>query len=71
MVDANHRGQGIAKIMGYAMNDVANSLGLKMFKSISPINAPSMAVTKSVCDINIVKTLDNGDLLVECIAKKK
>lgn len=70
MVDANHRGQGIAKEMGRAMNEVADVLGLKMFKSISPDNVASMAVTKSVCDINIVKTLDNGDLLVECFGKK-
>lgn len=70
MVDINHRGEGIAKVMGFAMNDVGDALGLKMLKSISPDNAASMAATKSVCDINILKTLDNGDLLVQCFSKK-
>ena len=69
MVDANHRGQGIAKEMGHAMNEVGNVLHLRMFKSISPNNVASMAATQSVCDINVVKTLDNGDQLVECFAK--
>ena len=69
MVDVNHRGQGIAKVMGYAMNDVATALGLRMFKSIAPDNVASMAATKSVCDIKIIKTLENGDYYLECFAK--
>lgn len=55
MVGIDHRGQGVAR-----------ELGLRMFKSISPENSTSMAVTKKVNDIKIIKTLDNGDMLIEC-----
>ncbi len=66
MVGIDYRGQGVAKEMGIAMNRVARELGLRMFKSISPENPASMAVTKKVNDIKIIKTLDNGDMLIEC-----
>ncbi len=69
MVGIDHRGQGVAREMGIAMNRVARELGLRMFKSISPENPASMAVTKKVNDIRIIKTLDNGDMLIECFEK--
>lgn len=69
MVGIDHRGQGVAREMGIAMNRVAKELGLRMFKSISPENPASMAVTKKVNDIRIIKTLDNGDMLIECFEK--
>ena len=69
MVGIDHRGQGVAREMGIAMNRVARELGLRMFKSISPENPASMAVTKKVNDIQIIKTLDNGDMLIECFEK--
>lgn len=70
MVGIGHRGQGVAREMGIAMNRVAKDLGLRMFKSISPENPASMAVTKKVNDIKIIKTLDNGDMLIECFEKE-
>ena len=69
MVGIDHRGQGVAREMGIAMNRVAKELGLRMYKSISPENPASMAVTKKVNDIKIIKTLDNGDMLIECFEK--
>ena len=69
MVGIDHRGQGVAREMGIAMNRVARELGLRMFKSISPENPASLAVTKKVNDIKIIKTLDNGDMLIECFKK--
>lgn len=69
MVGIDHRGMGVAKEMGVAMNRVAKELGLRMFKSIAPENPASMAVTKKVNDIKIIKTLDNGDMLIECFEK--
>lgn len=69
MVDANHRGKGLAKMMGAVLNRVGDTLGLKMYKSISPENIASMKVTQSVCDIEILKTLDNGDYLIRCMSK--
>ena len=69
IVGIDHRGQGVAREMGIAMNHVARELGLRMFKSISPENPASLAVTKKVNDIIIIKTLDNGDMLIECFEK--
>lgn len=69
MVDANHRGKGLAKMMGEMLNRVGDALGLKMYKSISPENIASMKVTQAVCDIEILKTLDNGDYLIKCMSK--
>ena len=69
MVGIDHRGMGVAGEMGVAMNRVAKELGLRMFKSISPENPASMAVTKKVNDIKIIKTLNNGDMLIECFEK--
>ena len=70
MVDHRQRGRGIGKLMGRAMNVVGDALGLRMYKSISPDNPSSLGVTKSVCDIRVLRTLDNGDMLVECFSKK-
>ena len=70
MVDSHWRGKGIAKIMGMGMNSVGMALGLKMYKSISPENVASMMATKSVCEIKVLRTLKNGDCLMECKAKK-
>lgn len=69
MVGIDHRRQGVARDMGFAMNRVAKELGLRMFKSISPENPASLAVTKKVNDIKIIKKLDNGDMLIECFEK--
>ena len=70
MVDCCNRGKGLAKIMGAGMNRVGDSLGLRMFKSISPENPASMKVTQAVCDTQIVRKLDNGDVLIKCMSKK-
>ena len=70
MVDAGHRGKGLAKIMGRGLNLVGDALELKMYKSISPYNQASMRVTQSVCDIEILKTLENGDYLIRCMSKE-
>lgn len=69
MVGIDYRGKGVAKEMGLAMNRIAKELNLRMFKSISPENPASLAVTKKVDDIKILKTLDNGDMLIECFEK--
>lgn len=69
MVEIDHRGQGVEREMGFAMNRVARELGLRMFKSISPENPASLAVTTKVNDIKIIKKLDNRDMLIECFEK--
>lgn len=70
IVDYRQRGKGIAKLMGIAMNKIAINMEVEMYKSISPDNEASMAVTKKVNDIKILKTLDNGDLYLQCFPKE-
>lgn len=69
MVDANHQGRGLAKIIGIGLNHVGDALHLDMYKSISPQNPASMKATQAVCDVEIMKTLDNGDYLIKCSSK--
>lgn len=64
-----YRGRGIAKLEGIAMNKVNEALGLRMFGSISPENFASMAAAKSVNEVKILKTLENGDFYVEFLPK--
>lgn len=69
MVDAEHRGRGLAKMIGHGLNHVGDALHLDMYKSISPQNPASMKVTQAVCDVEIQKTLENGDYLIKCTSK--
>ena len=69
MVDYQHTGRGLAKIIGIGLNNVGDTLGLRMYKSISPENPASMKVTQAVCNIEVLKTLDNGDYLLRCMSK--
>lgn len=70
MVDYRRRNQGIAKLMGNVINDVVLILGLRLFTTISPDNYSSLASTKAVNDIKIVRTLENGYYYIECTPKK-
>ena len=69
MVDHRWRNKGIAKQMGIAINDIATLLGMRIFTTISPDNYASLASTKAVNDIKIVKTLENGYYYIECTPK--
>lgn len=71
MVDYRRRNQGIAKQMGNVINAIVIELGLKLFTTISPENYSSLASTKAVNDIRIVRTLENGYYYIECTPKKK
>lgn len=69
MVDYRQRNRGIAKLMGIAINRIATHLGMRIYTTISPENYASLASTKAVNDIKIVKTLDNGYYYIECTPK--
>ena len=69
MVADAYKGKGIAKLEGIAMNKVNESLGLRMFGSISPENTASMAAAKAVNEVKILETLENGDFYVEFLPK--
>lgn len=69
MVDYNRRNQGIGKLMGIVLNEVAMSLGVRMFSTISPENYASLASAKTASDIKIVRILENGYYYIECKPK--
>ena len=69
IVDARRRNLGIAKLMGNVINEVVLHLGLRLFTTISPENYASLASTKAVNDIKIVRTLENGYYYIECTPK--
>lgn len=70
MVDKEHQGRGIAKLMGVAMTKVATALGVSMFGSISPENYASLASAKASNEVKIHKTLENGYYYIEFLEKK-
>lgn len=69
MVDYQHRGKGLAKILGMIANEVAYKIGLRMFATVSPENIASIASTKAVNEIKIIKQMPNGDYLIEELPK--
>ena len=69
IVNSAHRGCGISKLEGIAMNQVNAILGLRMFGTISPDNPASMAAAKAVNEVKILETLENGDFYIEFLPK--
>lgn len=69
MTDYKHRRMGINRLMGQVATDLALALGLRMFGSISPENQASMLSAQAVNEVKILKTLENGDYLVEYLPK--
>lgn len=70
IVDYRWQGKGIAKLMGKTMTDVAQTLSIRMFGTISPDNYASMASSKAVNDVKILNTLENGYYYIEYLLKK-
>lgn len=65
MVDHEHQGQGIGKLMCKAAMDVALTLGVRMFESINMRNMASMRSTGAVLKQVVLQELEHGDLLIE------
>lgn len=70
MVHKDWQGKDIAKQMGVAMTKVAETLGMRVFGSISPENYASLASAKASNEIKIIKTLENGYYYIEFLPKK-
>ena len=70
IVDYRWRGRGIAKLMGLASTEVAQSLGLRMFGTISKGNASSMASSVAVNEFKIIEQLPNNYVYIEYLSKK-
>lgn len=71
MVDHEHQGQGIGKMMCKAAMDVALTLGIRMFESINKNNMASMRSTGAVLKQVVLAELGHGDLLIEDLPLSK
>lgn len=69
IVDINYQGKGIAKKMGIIMTEISLGAGFRLFATISKQNLSSIASSKAVNKINVIKDLKDGYLLVEYFQK--
>lgn len=70
IVDAQWRNKGIAKLMGTAMTRITSTLGIRMYGTIAPDNFASMASSKAVNEVKVIKTLSNGYYYIEYLPKE-
>ena len=70
LVDHKHRGQGIGKMMCLCAMDIASTLGLRMFETISKDNLSSLYSTRNVIETRIVKEMPDNYLMIEDLKKK-
>lgn len=70
MVHKDWQGKGIATQLGKVTSKIAQTLGLRMFGSISPENYASLNSAKASNEIIIHKILDNGYYYIEFLPKK-
>ena len=71
IVDYRHRGKGIAVLLGKATTAISQSLGIRMFGTISKDNISSMASSEASNTIKIVEELPNDYLYIEYLPKKE
>lgn len=69
IVDIHHQGKGIAKYLGKIMTLLAEYLNLRLFATISKDNIKSIASSKAVNNIRVIKGLPNNYLYVEYLRK--
>ena len=70
MVDSHFQGQGIGQKMCCCAMDIATSLGIRMFETISKDNLASLLSTQKVLETEVVEEMENGYLYIEDIRKK-
>lgn len=68
-VGARFRGRGLAKIQISVLTEIARTLGIRLFCTVSPRNAASAAALKAVSGIRVLETLGDGSALMECLPK--
>lgn len=69
IVDKDFQGKGIAKQMGILTSEICRELGFRLFATISKDNVKSIASSKAVNEMRIVKELPDNYLYVEYILK--
>lgn len=71
MVDHRYYGKGISTTLGVATTTITSKSGFRLFETVNKDNIASLKSSQSGSDIKIIKTLDNGYMLIECINEKK
>ena len=69
IVDKDFQGKGIAKQMGILTSEICRLLRFRLFATISKDNVRSIASSKAVNEMRIVKELPDNYLYVEYILK--
>ncbi len=70
IVDTRYRQKGIGKSLGIWLNDTAETLGLRTFKSINDDNLASLRLAQATCKLKKIQEMENGDAEYECIIEK-
>jgi hypothetical protein len=70
LTDHAHQGQGVGKMMCLCAMDIASTLGLRMYETISRDNMASLHSTQNVLETRIVKEMPDNYLMIEDIRKK-
>ena len=71
IVDHDHQGKGIGKMMCLCAMDIASALGLRMFETISRDNLSSLYSTQNVLVTRIVKEMPDNYLMIEDLRRKE
>lgn len=71
MVDHDHQGKGIGKMMCLCAMDIASTLGLRMFETISKDNLSSLFSTQNVLETRIVEEMPDNYLMIEDLKRKE
>ena len=71
MVDHDHQGKGIGKMMCLCAMDIASALGLRMFETISKDNLSSLHSTQNVLETRIVEEMSDNYLMIEDLRRKE
>lgn len=71
IVDVDYRGKGIGKLMCLSAMEVATSMGLHMYETISKNNIASLYSTQKVLDTKILKEMPGNYIYIEDLPKAK
>ena len=70
IVDYRYQGQGIAKQMGLLTTAICQKLRFRLFATISKDNVKSIASSKAVNTVQVIKELPDNYVYVEYLLKK-
>lgn len=66
----SYQGQGIGQQMCLCAMDLASSIGMRMFETISPKNLASLYSSQKVLEVKIIEEMENGYLYIEDLRKR-